>query len=169
MFRNHEYFRFHEIELYVLLQQPQLSVVVDPSQVSEKTNDNHIEVDGIDEEEDETHVDFMVNDDSAHQEHEPLPMIHVYVSPVHMTNLNLEEDEPASDIFHNMYMQTEEALQVGDKFHTKEECVRAIKKVSHGDLNRFYYKSYKLREVHRSMSSKSDVHASTINIFQEKK
>lgn len=45
-----------------------------------------------------------------------------------MTNLNLGADEPLPNIFSNPYMQTEGSLKEGDKFHTKEGCVRAIKK-----------------------------------------
>ena len=77
MFRTHEQSRFNETELYVLLQQPDQSQVVDPSQdfeeEDESDEDNHPEVDVIDQEEedDEAMIDFMVNDDAADQEHEP--------------------------------------------------------------------------------------------------
>ena len=120
--------------MYVLLQQPDQSQVVDPSQdfeeEDESEEDNHPEVDVIDQEEedDEAMIDFMVNDDVANQEHEPVPTSHAYDPPFNIENLNLGEDEPASDIFHNPYMQTEGALKVGNKFRTKEECLRAIKK-----------------------------------------
>ena len=84
--------------------------MVDPSQYFEEEDesdeDNHPEVDVIDQEEedDEAMINFMVNDDTADQEHEPVLASHAYDPPFHMTNLNLGEDEPASDIFHNPYM-----------------------------------------------------------------
>lgn len=80
----------------------------------------------------------MVNGDSVDHEQEPLLLSHVYCSPEHMTNLNLDVDKPSSYIFYNLYMQMDGALKVGDMFHTKEDCVRAIKKVSHGNLSRLY-------------------------------
>ena len=107
MFRTHEQSGFDEIELYVLLQQPDQSQVVDPSQdfkeEDESNEDNHPEVDVIDQEEedDEAMIDCMVNDDAEDQEHEPIPTSHAYDPPFHMTNLNLGDDVPASYIFHN--------------------------------------------------------------------
>lgn len=70
----------------------------------------------------------MVNDDTVDHEQEPLPASHVYCPPKHMTSLNLGANEPSSDIFNNPYMQTQGSLKVGDKFHTKEDCAKAIKK-----------------------------------------
>lgn len=78
MFRSHENYGFNNIELHILLQQPQqsqLSLVVDQSQV------------------------FMVN-----HEQDPLPSSHMYCPPEHMTNLNLDEVKISSDIFYNSYM-----------------------------------------------------------------
>lgn len=65
----------------------------------------------------------MMNDESLDNEHEPLPLDHVYCSPEHMTNLNLNGDEQSLDIFYKPYMHPEGALTVGDKFHTKEDYV----------------------------------------------
>ena len=67
----------------------------------------------------------MVN---ADEEEEPLPASHVYCPPQHMTSLNLGADEPSSDIFYNPYVQIQGSLKEGDKFHTKENCVKSIKK-----------------------------------------
>ena len=84
--------------------------MVDPSQdfkeEDESDEDNHPEVDVIDQEEeyDEAMIAFMVNDDAVDQEYELVPTSHAYDPPFHMTNLNLGEDKPASDVFHNPYM-----------------------------------------------------------------
>ncbi|XP_058726307.1 uncharacterized protein LOC131597639 [Vicia villosa] len=107
-----------------------MKVVVGLSQVFEEIDDDdHSEVDVINdaEKEDETLVDFMVNDDFADQEHELLLIRHMYILPIHMTNMNLKEDEPTLDIFHISYRKTEEALKVGDIFRIEEECIRALK------------------------------------------
>lgn len=53
---------------------------------------------------------------------------HVCCQPEHMTYLNLGDDEPNTYIFYSSYMHTDGALQVGDTFCTKEECVRDLKK-----------------------------------------
>ncbi|XP_058726291.1 uncharacterized protein LOC131597621 [Vicia villosa] len=45
-----------------------------------------------------------------------------------MTNLNLQGNEPSSDIFFTSYIQSGEVLRKGDKFASKEACQRAIKK-----------------------------------------
>lgn len=45
-----------------------------------------------------------------------------------MKNLNLDDDEPSSDIFCNPYMRSDSELKVGDHFRTKEDYVRAMKK-----------------------------------------
>lgn len=70
----------------------------------------------------------MVNDDIVDQEQKSLPLGHMYCSPQHMINLNFGANEPSSYIFYNPYIQTKGSLKVGDMFHTKENCVRAIKK-----------------------------------------
>lgn len=44
-----------------------------------------------------------------------------------MTNLNLHDDEASNDIFYNPHMRSQGELKVGDKFMTKEDCVRVIK------------------------------------------
>lgn len=44
-----------------------------------------------------------------------------------MKNLNLNGDDSSSDIFYNSCIQSNEALKVGDKFHTKEDYVGAMK------------------------------------------
>lgn len=117
--------------MYISLQQTRESQFADQSQVFDKSSgDDHTDVDVVEseEEEDETLVDHMVNDDSIDHEHEQLTSSHVYYPPDHMTNLNLEYDKPSSYMFYNSYMQTDGALKVGDTFHTKEDCVRVIKK-----------------------------------------
>ncbi|XP_058776138.1 uncharacterized protein LOC131650445 [Vicia villosa] len=45
-----------------------------------------------------------------------------------MRNLNLDGDEPSSDIFYDPYTQTDARLKEGDKFRSKEECIMAIKR-----------------------------------------
>lgn len=65
-------------------------------------------------------------EDGNHQA--SLPPSHVYCLPQHMTNLNLNGNESSSNIFYNPYMRLEDELKVGDKFHTKEDWVCAIKK-----------------------------------------
>lgn len=122
MFQTHEDSGFKDIKLYILLQQTQLSQIIDPSQVFCETSDEEqAKVDVVDneEEKDEILVDHMVNDESIDHKQQPLPWSHVYYLPEHMTKLNLGEDEPSLYIFYNLYMQTDGALKVGDMFHTK--------------------------------------------------
>lgn len=76
---------------------------VDQSKVFDETDEDQIEVDvDDDEEEDETLFDYTMNIDFV--DYVPLPSSHVYRPPEHMTNLNLEEDEPSSNIFYRQYM-----------------------------------------------------------------
>lgn len=77
-------------------------------------DDEQAEVSVVDEEEgeDEILIDQMVDNDTVNHEKEPLPHGHVYFPPQYMTNLNLDVDEPSSDIFYNPYMQTEVSLKV---------------------------------------------------------
>lgn len=70
----------------------------------------------------------MVNDEFVNHQQEPLPASRVYCPAQHMTNLNLGAYEPSSDIFHNPYGQIQGSLKERDKFRTKEDCIRAIKK-----------------------------------------
>lgn len=102
MFQTHEHFGFNDIELYILLQQNQVSQIVDLSQVFCKIDDDkQVEVDVVDEEEDEDEilVHHMVNDDTIDHEQEPLPLSHVYYSPHNMTTFNLGADKPSSYTF----------------------------------------------------------------------
>ncbi|XP_058761084.1 uncharacterized protein LOC131634432 [Vicia villosa] len=80
------------------------------------------------EDEHETEVDDMVNGESEDEQHISVPPDHVYEPPAHMTNLNLQGDEPSSDIFFNPYIQSDEVLKTRDKFPSKEACLRTIKK-----------------------------------------
>lgn len=115
MFLRHEHFGFNDIELYILAQQNQLPQIIDPSQVfCEHDDKEQAEVDVVDEEkeEDKILVDHMVNDDIVNHEQNLLPSGHVYCLPQLMTNLNLGADEPSSDIFYNLYMQTKGSLKV---------------------------------------------------------
>jgi len=110
---------------------------VDQSQVFYETDDDEqAEVNVVDEEEEEAEllVDSMVNDE---EEEEPLLASHVYYPPQHMTSLNLGADEPSSDIFYNPYVQIQGPLKEEDTFHTKEDCVIAIKKY-HMELSADY-------------------------------
>lgn len=116
IFLSHEHFEFNDIELYILQQQNQLSQIVDLPQVFVKLTMTN------------KPKSMLVNDDTVEYEQEPLLVGHVYCPPQHMTSLNLGADEPSSEIFHNPYMQTQGSLKVGDKFRTKEDRVRAIKK-----------------------------------------
>lgn len=130
MFRSHEFSGLTEIEFYVIIQQPPESQSFDQSQVfKESTEDDHTEVEGVDEEAEgeEEEVDHMVNNNTVSNVREPLHAEQVYCPPEHMTRLNLEGDEPGMNIFYNPYTHTYGALQVGDMFRTKEDCVRAIK------------------------------------------
>lgn len=42
--------------------------------------------------------------------------------------MDFHDDDTSNDIFYNSYMRLEGELKVGDRFCTKEECMRAIKK-----------------------------------------
>src|SRR3954463_15378723 len=70
----------------------------------------------------------MVNEESDDEQQTLVPLAHVYAPPAHMSNLNLQGDEPSSDIFFTPYIQNDEELKVGDKFPSKEACLRRIKK-----------------------------------------
>lgn len=71
----------------------------------------------------------MLNINTEDDNHQvSLPPSHLYFPPQHMTNLSLNDDETSFDIFYNLNMQLHDGLNVGDEFHTKEDCVRAIKK-----------------------------------------
>lgn len=69
-----------------------------------------------------------MNNDAFDNVQEPLHAGQVYCPPEHTTSLNLGDDEPNMDIFYNPYTHTDGALQVGDTFRTKEDCLRVIKK-----------------------------------------
>ena len=70
-----------------------------------------------------------------------------------MTNFNMGEDEPSSNLFFNPYMQSDENLKEKDKFCNREECIRAIKKfhmLNSVDFNmdRVNPERYKIKCVH---------------------
>ena len=48
--------------------------------------------------------------------------------PQYTTTLNIGTNDPSSDIFYNPEVQSDANLKVKDKFRSKEDCVRAIKK-----------------------------------------
>ncbi|XP_058776761.1 uncharacterized protein LOC131651108 [Vicia villosa] len=129
MFVNHEYSGYESIELYVTLPEVQPSQLVE-SQVIDSLVDEQAEVDVVDEEEEapEIEVDHMVNEESEDEQDVVVPPDQVYMPPVHMRNLNLDGDEPSSDIFYDPYTQIDAQLKVGDKFRSREECIMAIKR-----------------------------------------
>ncbi|XP_058774267.1 uncharacterized protein LOC131648534 [Vicia villosa] len=51
-----------------------------------------------------------------------MPPAHVYESPAHMSNLNLQGDEPSSDIFFTPYIQSDDELKKGDKHASIESA-----------------------------------------------
>ena len=72
----------------------------------------------------------MLNNNIEDDDHPtPLPPSHVYNPPQHMTNMDFHDDETSNSVFYNLYSRSEGELKVGDTFRTKEECVRAIKKI----------------------------------------
>ncbi|XP_058775069.1 uncharacterized protein LOC131649320 [Vicia villosa] len=70
----------------------------------------------------------MVNDDSEDDVEGVIPPISIYTPPSHMSNVDMADDEPSSDIFHNVCMQSDATLKEKDSFRSKDECMRAIKK-----------------------------------------
>ncbi|XP_058746584.1 uncharacterized protein LOC131619513 [Vicia villosa] len=70
----------------------------------------------------------MVNDDSKDDVEGVIPPISTYTPPSHMSNIDMADDEPSSDIFHNVCMQSDATLKEKDSFRPKDECMRAIKK-----------------------------------------
>lgn len=115
---SHEHFGFNYIELYTLLQQTlpsQQSQIIDQSEYAsidsdevedeaEDINSNEVEaeVNILDEEEKESEikVDYLLNTNAEDDDHQAsLSLSHVYCSPQHMTNLNLDDDEPFYDVF----------------------------------------------------------------------
>ncbi|XP_058749008.1 uncharacterized protein LOC131621962 [Vicia villosa] len=124
MFYNHGFSGYDSIELYVLLQQPNESQVVDPIEVEQA------EVDVIDEDEEDPELAFddMVNDESEEDVEGVIPPISTYTPPSHMSNVDMAGDEPSSDIFHNVCMQSDATLKEKDSFRSKDECMQAIKK-----------------------------------------
>ncbi|XP_058737866.1 uncharacterized protein LOC131609997 [Vicia villosa] len=131
MFANHEYSGHDSIELYVMLQDPQLSQPIE-SQVVDPIEAELAEVDVVEEEEEDEELKFdnMVNDDSEDDVLLEIPPNEIYTPPSHMKNFNMGEYEPSSDIFNNPYMQSDENLKEKDKFSLKEKCVRAVKKLT---------------------------------------
>src|SRR4051812_45103979 len=130
MFTTHEYSGLDSIELYVTLQVETQETNVVQSQVIDTSVNEQDEVDVIDEEEEdlETEFDDMVNEKSDDEQQTLVLPAHVYAPPAHMSNLNLEGDEPSSDIFFTPYIQSDDELKEGDKFPSKEACLRTIKK-----------------------------------------
>ncbi|XP_058779636.1 uncharacterized protein LOC131653497 [Vicia villosa] len=130
MFAIHEYSGYERIELYVTIQVDTQQSRVVQSQVIDSPVEEQAEVDVIDEEEDEqeTEVDDMVNEEYEDEQDISVSLGHVYEPHAHMTNLNLQGDEPSSNIFFTSYIQSDEVLRKGDKFPSKEACQRTIKK-----------------------------------------
>lgn len=107
-----EHFIFNFIELYILLQQPKQSKqsenvehskIFDQSQIFDQAK-AEVNVVNNEEEESEIQVIFMLNNTKVDYQ-EPLPPSNVYCPPHHMINLNLNEDDPSSDIFYILYIQ----------------------------------------------------------------
>ena len=121
MFCNHEYSGYDSIQLYVVFQDTER---VDP------TEEEQAEVDVADEEEEaeETQFNIMVNEESEAEEESQLPPHQIFTPPPYMTTLNMSTDDHSSDIFYNPEVQSDANLKVKDKFRSKEDCVRAIKK-----------------------------------------
>lgn len=143
MFVSHKHSGFNYIELYTLLQQTlpfQQSQIIDQFEpayvILEEAEDVDLyeaeaEVDIVDddEEESEMHIDYLLNTNTEDEDHQALMSPrHVYYPPQHMIKLNLDDNEPSSDIFYNPHMRLDGDLKVAERFCTKEECVRAIKK-----------------------------------------
>src|SRR4051812_23905888 len=129
IFTTHEYSGLNSIELYVTLQVETQETHVVQSQVIDPPVNEQDEVDVIDEEEDDLETEFydMVNEESDDEQQTLVPPAHAYAPPAHMSNLNLQGDEPSSDIFFTPYIQNDEELKEGDKFPSKEACLRRIK------------------------------------------
>src|ERR1043165_2341562 len=70
----------------------------------------------------------MVNEESEAEEESQLPPHQIFTPPQYMTTLHMSTDDPSSDIFCNPLVQSDANLKVKDKFRSKEDCVRAIKK-----------------------------------------
>ncbi|XP_058783459.1 uncharacterized protein LOC131658146 [Vicia villosa] len=66
----------------------------------------------------------MVNKESKDEQDVVVPPTHAYTPHANMSNLNLDGDEPSSDIFFDLYIQSDELLKVGDKFRSKEAYVK---------------------------------------------
>lgn len=135
MFASHEQSGFNFIELYItvkeILPSQQSQITEDAIEEEEDEDQSEAEINVVDEEEEEseTQLDELLNNDAEEDdEPEPVPPSQVYNPPQHMTQLNLQDDPSSTDIFYNPYMRSNNELKVGDKFMTKEDCVRAIKK-----------------------------------------
>ena len=105
MFSSHVYSGYDSIKLYIMLREPQVTQVVDPLE------NEQAEVDSVDEEEeedDELEFDEMVNDDSDDDGIHSIPANEIYTPPPHMTNFNMGGDEPSTNLFFNLYMQSDE-------------------------------------------------------------
>ena len=100
MFSSHEYSGYDSIELYIVLQEPQLSQPTQ-SQVIDPLKDEQSKVDVVKEEEEDEELDFdnMVNDDSEDDALPEIPPNEIYTPTSHMTNYNMGGDEPSSDVF----------------------------------------------------------------------
>lgn len=71
--------------------------------------------------------EYFAHIEYEHDNQEPLPLRYIYCPPWYMTNLNLNEDDPSSNILSNSSMQLEGELKVGIKYRTNVDCMRAIK------------------------------------------
>lgn len=138
MFVSHEHSGFNYIELYTLLQQTlpsQQYQVIDQSEPAFvyldeaediDADEAEPEVDVVDDEEEksEIQVSHFFNTNTEDVDNQALlSLSHVYCPLQHMTNLNLDDDEPSSDIFYNSYIRPEGELKVGDHFLNKEDYV----------------------------------------------